>query len=101
MEKFIETLTTAYKAVAEAVMSIIKSCQRLIWGIRYTRAVKKADKLSQKFRLRYYVLYAGGRLKVVPKQTIKRLIQQGRFKSGTKIQDVENIALYVTPVQSA
>lgn len=97
MDKIINLISKLVETFHAAIASI----KRVIWGIRYTRAVKKADKLSQKFRLRYYVLYAGGRLKVVPKQTIKRLIQQGRFKSGTKIQDVENIALYVTPVQSA
>lgn len=94
MDKIINLISKLVETFHTAIASI----KRVIWGIRYTRAIKKADKLAERYRLRYYVLYVGGKLKCVPKQTIKRLILQGRFKSGTKVQDIENIALYTTKI---
>lgn len=84
------------RAAVEAIKAFKETLKRIIWGIRYKRAINKAEKLSQQFRIRYYVLLSRGRLKCVPKQNIKRLIHEGRFKPGTKVQDVENIALYIT-----
>lgn len=70
--------------------------KQLIWARRYRRAIKKADRLADAYKMKYFVILLGGKLKVVPKQNIKRLIREGRFKSGTKISDIESRALYVT-----
>ena len=43
----------------------------------------------------YYVIVFKGKLEVIPKKNLKRLILQRKFKSGTTIQDIEKIALYV------
>lgn len=73
--------------------------RQFIWAFRFKRAKRKADMLSSAFGLRYFVLFMGGKLKVVPKQNIKKLIKEKRFKSGTSIEDIEKRALYVTPIR--
>ena len=77
-------------------MSFIKKIRHLIFAYKYKKSVKEANSLAKVFGVKYYVLYFKGKLKVIPKQTIKELIRQRRFKSGTTIQDIEKIALYIT-----
>lgn len=73
--------------------------KEIIWAARYKRAIRKADRLSRAFHMRYYVLSIDGKkLGVVPKQNIKRLLLQGKFKKGTTLKDIEAIALYTTPL---
>ncbi len=75
---------------------MIRTIREIIFAWRYRRAVRKADKLARLFGCRYYVLYWGGSLKVVPKQTVKELIRRRRFKKGTTVRDIEKRALFVT-----
>jgi hypothetical protein len=72
------------------------SIRKIIWAMRYKRAVRKADRLAKAFGLRYYVILLRGRLMAVPKQTIKRLLRERRFKKGVTIHDIESRALYIT-----
>ena len=72
------------------------SIKQLIWARRYRRAIRKADTLAAAYKMKYFVIILGGKLKVVPKQNIKRLIREGRFKKGTTIADIESRALYIT-----
>lgn len=72
------------------------SFKKLLWAFRYKRAVRKADRLAASFKMKYFVIFIGGKIKVVPKQNIKRLIREGRFKRGTTIGDIESRALYIT-----
>lgn len=71
---------------------LIKEC---IWAGRYKRAVRKAKNLSALFNMTYFVILYRGKLEVIPKKNLKRLVLQRKFKSGTTIQDIEKIALYV------
>ncbi len=73
-------------------IKLIKDC---IWAARYKKAVRKAKRLSALFDMTYYVILYKGKLKVIPKKNLKRLVSQRRFKSGTTIQDIEKIALYI------
>lgn len=75
---------------------VMRKIKTIIWAIRFKRAKRKADKLASDFGVRYLVLYMNGKLKVVPKKTIKTLVHQGRFKKGVKIQDIISRALYIT-----
>jgi hypothetical protein len=75
---------------------MIRLFSDLIFAWRYKRAVKEAILLSQGSGLKYYVLYMNGGFKVVPKQTIKTLVKRHRFKKGTKVEDIERRALFVT-----
>lgn len=77
-------------------MNTLRQLRRLIFAIRYKIAVKKARKLAELFGIKYYVLYMNGKMKVVPKRTIKELIARRRFKKGTTIETIEKRALYIT-----
>ena len=70
--------------------------KRLIFAYKYKRAVKKAIRLQSVHRQKFMVIYAGGKLKVVRKQTIKELVKRHKFRKGVKIQDIEKTALFIT-----
>lgn len=63
---------------------------------RYRRAVKKAVRMADMTRLKYYVIYINKGLKVVPKKTVKELVARHRFKKGVTVADIEKRALFVT-----
>lgn len=75
---------------------VMRKIMTIIWAIRFKRAKRKADKMAEGFGVRYLVIMLNGKLKVVPKQTIKKLVHEGRFKRGVTIQDILARALYVT-----
>lgn len=70
--------------------------KRMIFAWRYKRAVKQADKYSKLYGMKYYVLYMGGKIKVIPKRNICELIHRRRFRKRTTIQQIEKMALFVT-----
>lgn len=75
---------------------MIKYIKRLIFVWNYKQAVKEAAKQAEVTGLRYYVILLNGRLKVVPKKTIKELIKNHRFRKGTTLRDIEKRALFIT-----
>ncbi len=75
---------------------MIKYIKRLIFAWNYKQAVKEATKQAEVTGLRYYVILLNGRLKVVPKKTIKELIKNHRFRKGTTLRDIEKRALFIT-----
>ncbi len=72
-----------------------KKLYRLIWAYRYKKAVKKANEFHKLFGMTYFVILMGGRLKVVPKKTLKTLWAKKRFRKGTSWEEIEKCALYV------
>lgn len=77
-------------------VNMIKLIQDLIFAYQYKYAVRKANKYAKLFGRKYYVLYMGGKLKVVPKQNICQLIRMHRFRKGTTVRDIEKRALFIT-----
>lgn len=75
---------------------MIDRIRRCVFVWRYRRAVRKAKELAGLFGMRYYVISLNGKLKVVPKQTIKELIRRKRFRKGVTLEDIEKKALFVT-----
>lgn len=75
---------------------MIKLIKDIFFAWKYKRAVRKAKKMSALFKMKYYVLSMGGRIKVVPKQNIRHLVRTHRFRKGVKVADIEKRALYVT-----
>lgn len=75
---------------------MIKKFKQLIFEWKYKRAVKKANELADMFKIKYYVLLVNGAIKVVPKQKIKELIKQGKFRKDVTIRHIEKSALHVT-----
>jgi hypothetical protein len=75
---------------------MIKLIKDIIFAWKFKRTVKKADKLSRLFGMKYLVIFLNGGLKVVPKQTIRELVRTHRFRKGVTVADIEKRALYVT-----
>ncbi len=75
---------------------MIQVIKDIIWGWRCKRAVRKADRLSKLFGMKYLVVYMNGSLKVVPKRTIRELVAKHRFRKGVKVADIERRAIYAT-----
>lgn len=74
---------------------MIKLIKDLIFAWHFKRAVKKANKLSRLFGMKYFVISLNGGLKVVPKQTIRELVARHRFRKGVTVADIEKRALYI------
>lgn len=68
----------------------------LIFGLRFKRAVKKADRFHHITHRKYMVLVINKRLEVLSKQEIKKFVANGIFRKGTTVADIERKALYVT-----
>lgn len=70
--------------------------KRLIFAWRFKRAVRKADRLHRLMRLKFFVIVLNGKLQVIAKQDVRRLLRQRYFRKGTRIEDIEKRALYIT-----
>ena len=68
----------------------------LIFGFRFKRAVKKADRFHHITHRKYMVLVINKRLEVLSKLEIKKFVANGIFRKGTTVADIERKALYVT-----
>lgn len=75
---------------------MIEKIRHYIFAWRYRRAVRRATKLAALFGIRYYVLNVGGLLRVIPKRKVKEMIRLRYFRKGTKIEDIERMALFIT-----
>nr|DAF62176.1 MAG TPA: hypothetical protein [Myoviridae sp. ctt8G1] len=74
---------------------MIRLIKDIIFAWKYKRAVRKADKLSRLFGMKYFVISLNGGLKVVPKQTVRELVARHRFRKGVTVADIEKRALYI------
>ena len=68
----------------------------IIFGFRFKRAVKKADRFHHITHRKYMVLVINKKLEVLSKQELKKFIANGIFRKGTTIQNIERKALYIT-----
>lgn len=75
---------------------MLEKIKRCIFAWKYKRAVREANKLAGLFGMRYYVISLNGKLKVVPKQTIKELVRRRRFRKGVTVDDIKKRALFIT-----
>lgn len=74
---------------------MIRLIKDIVFAWKFKRAVKKANKLSRLFGMKYLVIFLNGGLKVVPKQTIRELVRTHRFRKGVTVADIEKRALYI------
>jgi hypothetical protein len=74
---------------------MIRLIKDIVFAWKFKRAVKKANKLSRLFGMKYLVIFLNGGLKVVPKQTIRELVRTHRFRKGVTVADIEQRALYI------
>lgn len=74
---------------------MIRLIKDIVFAWKFKRAVKKANKQSQLFGMKYLVIFLNGGLKVVPKQTIRELVRTHRFRKRVTVADIEKRALYI------
>lgn len=75
---------------------VVKLIKDIIFGFRFKRAVKKADRFHHITHRKYMVLVINKRLEVLSKLEIKKFVANGIFRKGTTVADIERKALYVT-----
>ena len=75
---------------------MVELIKDLIFGFRFKRAVKKADRLHHITHRKYMVLVINRKLEVISKQEVKKFLSNGIFRKGTTIRDIEQKALYTT-----
>lgn len=76
--------------------NMFKLIKDIIFGIRFKRAVKKADRFHHITHRKYMVIVVNKRLEVLSKQEIKKFVANGIFRKGTTVSDIEKKALYIT-----
>ncbi|MDR2383294.1 MAG: hypothetical protein LBD76_05350 [Prevotellaceae bacterium] len=96
MYKFLYKIST--HIVAAFLLPYYYIRRRCFAQYEFVRACKLANKLHEATGYRYYVLFSDGRYVIKPKRVIKSYLKTpGKyFKKGTKIGDIEKIALYIT-----
>ena len=75
---------------------MIKLIKELIFGFRFKRAVRKADRFHHLTHRKYMVLVINRKLEVLSKKEIKKFVANGIFRKGTTVADIEKKALYIT-----
>lgn len=75
---------------------MIELIKRLIFAYRYRKAVRRAVKFRKLTGRRYFVIMLSGKPVAVSKKAVRHLIATHRFRPGTKMQDIENRALFIT-----
>lgn len=78
------------------VKKIISTIRQFLLNIKFKRAVKKANHYAQLTGMKFFVLMVNGKLRVVSKRTIRRLIHNRTFAKGVKMADIEKKALFIT-----
>ena len=63
---------------------------------RYKRAVNEAIERQKLTGRKQFVVVVNGKLRVVAKKDLRRMVDTRMFKKGVKIQDIEKKALFVT-----
>jgi len=73
------------------VINFIRDIKRLYF-------MKKANRLAALTGHRYMVVRFAGKLFIWKKSDIKRLIATRKFAKGVRIEDVEKMAIHITPL---
>lgn len=78
------------------VNNMIRLIKDIIFGFRFKRAVRKADRFHHITHRKYMVIVINKKLEVLSKQEIRKFISNGIFRKGTTVGDIESKALYIT-----
>ncbi len=68
----------------------------LIFKIKVSIAVRRANRLARRYGVKYMVIYINGSVKVIPRRTVRELIAKRRFRKGVTMADIERRAIYET-----
>lgn len=75
---------------------MIRLIKDIIFGFRFKRAVRRADRFHHITHRKYMVLVINKKLEVLSKQEVRKFVAGGIFRKGTTVGDIESKALYIT-----
>jgi len=75
---------------------MIKALKKLLFYWSYKRAVRKANNLKKITKYAYLVIKYKGRLKVIARKDLKKMVELNVFGKHRTIRDIEKIAIYRT-----
>lgn len=78
------------------VNNMIRLIKDIIFGFRFKRAVRRADRFHHITHRKYMVLVINKKLEVLSKQEVRKFVAGGIFQKGTNVGDIESKALYIT-----
>lgn len=78
------------------VNNMIRLIKDIIFGFRFKRAVRRADRFHHITHRKYMVLVINKKLEVLSKQEVRKFVAGGIFQKGTPVGDIESKALYIT-----
>lgn len=78
------------------VNNMIRLIKDIVFGFRFKRAVRRADRFHHITHRKYMVLVINKKLEVLSKQEIRKFVAHGIFRKGTTVGDIESKALYIT-----
>lgn len=78
------------------VNNMIRLIKDIIFGFRFKRAVRKADRFHHITHRKYMVLVINKKLEVLSKQEVRKFVAGGIFQKGTTVGDIESKTLYIT-----
>jgi len=70
--------------------------QKIFYKRRITNAIKEANQMRNLTGKKYYVFQLSGKIQVMPKQDIKRLIAMRKFVKGTTVEGFEKKCIHIT-----
>lgn len=77
-------------------MKLIERIKRTILNYRVKMAIRQAVELAEGSGRKHLVLMHKGRPLVISKQRLGALIRKRYFRKGTRMQDLERNALFIT-----
>ena len=69
--------------------------EKIVWPIRYRRAVKSADRRAHYTKCNQYVIVFGNRLLIMSKREINAAVARRIFRKGVSSADIRHRAIYV------
>lgn len=78
------------------MVAISKFFKAWLFELRLRRAIKKADRLRNRYSRKFFVINLCGRPMVVSKRHIQHLAATGTYKPGVTARDIARVALYKT-----
>lgn len=77
-------------------MRLIEKIKKTVLNYRIKKAIRQAVELAEGSGRKHLVLLHQGRPLVISKQRLGMLIRKRYFRKGTRIQDLERNALFIT-----
>lgn len=96
MQKDYGILGNGIVAIFKAIQNGFKGWKLRRYNRRVGKLIRKAEELRRLTGYRYFIIRFRGRIRMLPKQTLKKWIADGTFKKGTSIQSIERMAIYTT-----